>query len=418
MLRQRSPDRPRAAFALLVWLGLLAHVALASTASAQARAVGPQDCEKCHKAALRKWKFEEPAQQGARAHANTHKQLSAPKAAQYAQAIGQADPLDPKGRCASCHATIVRGVLRFGVTCESCHGAASAWNPVHDKEPLPESYTKALALGLRDLHAKPAAIAALCVSCHVTPEKALAAAGHPNGAGFDAGASLAKLVHWTGAFTGDGSVHARYDAAAVSAAAKPLVARALSSGATGARAVVSPKLPTNPSASPPASPRAASPSGGTAAAAQVPTTGPAPWDWDQPVAALPDDYPSDEASPPAPQPSGEVAVERPVRRPRADARSTAPDVPVVPAADVVYEAPQAAASVSATSTAAALRGEALLLLETLLARGPRAAHLPRTRAPQEFKGPDSELLALQDVVFYLALETLRQPAPAKAKEAR
>lgn len=402
-----------AALACLTWLacGPGAH------AQGVPKVLGAQDCEKCHKPALKKWKLEEPAQLGPKAHANTHKQLGDPKAAKFAAAIGLADPADPGGRCVACHATVVRGSLRGGVSCESCHGPAGLYNPVHDKEPLAESYKKSLPLGLRDLHGKPAAIAAMCVGCHVTPDKALSAAGHPNGADFDPGLGLRKLVHWTAAFTGDGSEHASYDAAQVSALARPLVQKALAAGGPSRAASA------KPAGAPPAAARG--PSTGAASASAPPA--PAPWDWDQPLPPLPEDYPSDGAAPAAGVEAARGDAPAPAAVPRVARRSMSitvdqpglspPELSVAPAAV------EALAPAGSTSAAAALRGRVAALLAEMLERGQAAPGLPAPRRPQEFQGPDGELLNLQDVVLFLALETLRRrppetstrPAPARGE---
>lgn len=362
-------------------LGLcLAASALGPPAGAQG-VIGAAECEKCHKAAVRKWRVDEPAQLGGKAHHNTHKQLADPKSARFAAALGQADPRDPQGRCVACHATVVRRVAREGVSCESCHGPASKWNPVHKEPPYGESYKQSLKLGMRDLHGKAAAIADLCVSCHVTPEKELAAAGHPNGANFDAGASLRKLVHWTAAFTPDSKEHASYDFGQITAAARPLVAKALASAPRGPRP--GGNASAGASSPPPVPPR------------------PSVLDWDQPLPPLPDDYPSDDARAAPALSLGEdlPSVARPKLR-------------LTPTPEPPRAAPRPA---SAVAEAAELRGQALELLARLLERGGRAPDLPAPRPPGEFKGPDSELLAVQDIVLYLALETLRQaPPPAPA----
>jgi hypothetical protein len=349
-------------------------------AGAAPRTLGHGDCEKCHKPAVQKWARDEVAQLGAEAHANTHKQLAGANAARWAAAIGLASPAEPGGRCAQCHATVVRGRVRSGVSCESCHGPAGDYLDVHDDEPWPASYRKAISLGLRDLHEKTAAVAKLCVDCHVTPEKALAAAGHPDGAGFDAGASLQKIVHWTAAFTPNGAEHARYDFAQVTAAAKPLVARALSGGGGASRAAAS-----APAA---AAPDRAAPSGAVLAA---------PWDWDKPVQRLPADFPStaDQAPAPRPPPPPSIVDDRPL------AVDALPAVAPVPRRPPEAEGPRPAAA-----QLAELRGRALGLLAGLLAEGRRAPGLDAPAQPAEFEGPDGELLHLQDVVFYLALETL------------
>jgi hypothetical protein len=57
---------------------------------------------------------------------------------------------------------------------------------------------------------------------------------------------------------------------------------------------------------------------------------------------------------------------------------------------------------------AQLRGRAATLLAELLAADKRTPQLAEPPTPSEFEGPDGELLHLQDVVLYLALETLRR----------
>lgn len=375
-------------------------------AGAQAKVLGAQDCEKCHKPALKKWRVDEPTQYGPKAHANTHKQLLDPKAAGYAKVIGLANPADPAGRCASCHATVVRGLTRSGVSCETCHGAASGYLQVHDKEPYAESYRKSLPLGLSDLHLKPAAIAKLCVDCHVTPEKALAAAGHPNGADFDIAAGLKKLVHWTPEFTPDNSPHATYDFAQVAAAARPLIQKALAGGGGAAR----PPAPAPPkgSAPGPASPGAGLSSGSAVAPAPAPPA--SLFDDNVPVLQCPPDCPSDAPAAAAPAPA--AATRRPPRSIVVDAPSlpqAALEPVPAPEAAVAPALAPAARPRSAASDVAALRGRAADSLARLLAAGQRQPSLAAPSAPQEFRGPDGELLNIQDLALYLALEALRRP---------
>src|SRR5688500_8913380 len=166
-----------------------ALLATAPGVSAQYKTLGPNACIACHDHArqAQKWQKDEPRDLKGRAHFNTRKQLEAPKAAAFAKAIGLADPYDVKGSCVQCHATVFKGDANAGVSCESCHGPASAYNEPHQAK---GAYAKAVSLGMADLRGKPAAIAKACVECHVTPDKRLAAAGHPVGDRFDAGASL------------------------------------------------------------------------------------------------------------------------------------------------------------------------------------------------------------------------------------
>jgi len=58
---------------------------------------------------------------------------------------------------------------------------------------------------------------------------------------------------------------------------------------------------------------------------------------------------------------------------------------------------------------AGARGGAALVLARVLRAGARDPALPAAAAPREFKGPDGELLRLQDEAIALALEALRRP---------
>jgi len=387
-------------------LALLLFALCAGQSAAQAKVLGAQDCEKCHKPALKKWRVEEPAQHGPKAHANTHKQLLDPKAAGYARAIGLANPADPAGRCAACHATVVRGLTRSGVSCETCHGPGSGYLQVHDKEPYAESYRKSLPLGLTDLHLKPAAIARLCVDCHVTPEKALAAAGHPNGADFDIAGGLKKLVHWTPEFTPDNTPHATYDFGQVAAAARPLIQKALAGGGGGAARPAAAAPPKG------AAPASSSPGGSLLSGPAAAPVAPPPaslFDDNVPVLQCPPDCPSDAPAAPA-------AATSPRRQPRSivvdappvpQAALEPPPAPIAPA--VPAGVAPAARPRSATAEAAALRGRAADSLARLLAAGQRMPSLPAPSQPLEYRGPDGELLNIQDLALYLALEALRKP---------
>jgi hypothetical protein len=393
---------------------------LAAAAAAQSY-TGPSKCVGCHDhdRQAQKWQKEEPAQLKGKSHFTTLKQLDGPKSAGFAKAIGLADPYDVKGSCVKCHATVFRGDANAGVSCESCHGPSSGYVDVHQQQ---GSYLKAVAAGLRDLKDKPAAIARTCVECHVVPDKRLAAAGHPAGESFDAGTSLAKIVHW----------QTRYDFAQVTAAGR--------SAATGRASGPAPKVPVAPAQAAPApvapapagaapaaaAPRAPAPAGPRSAAAAS-AAAPAPWDWDQPIRPLPDDYkpepivPAPAApAPSAPKPRAPVPAAPAPRTPRAlpavppsiaeDSPMPQPPVaavkPVAPAPAPADTGPR-----SRTAQVAELRGRAAGVLERLLRAGARTPAAPAPARPAEFKGPDGELLRLQDEVLALALEALRRPTP-------
>jgi hypothetical protein len=368
---------------------------------------GPSKCVGCHDhdRQAQKWQKEEPAQLKGKSHFSTLKQLDGPKSAGFAKAVGLADPYDVKGSCVKCHATVFRGDANAGVSCESCHGPASGYVDVHQQQ---GAYLKAVAAGLRDLKDKPAAIARTCVECHVVPDKRLAAAGHPAGESFDAGASLAKIVHW----------QTRYDLTQVTAAGR--------SAASGRAPGPAPKAPAAPApAAAPAS--VASAPAGPRSAAAAPAAAPAPWDWDQPIRPLPDDY---KPEPIAPAPAAPAPVPRApapaAPAPAAPARRTPRALPAVPpsiaedspmpqppvaAVKPVAPAPAETGPRSKTAQIAELRGRAAGVLERLLRAGARTPSAPAPARPTEFKGPDGELLRLQDEALALALEALRRPTP-------
>jgi len=385
----------------------------ASAARAQT-VVGPSKCTACHDhdRQTAKWQKEEPVQYKDKAHYNTRKQLDGAKAGTYAKAIGIADPYDVKGSCVTCHATVFRGDANAGVSCESCHGPASGYLEPHQ---VKGSYAKAVSTGLRDLKSKPPTIAKACVACHLTTDKRLVAAGHPSGAEFDVGAGLKKIVHWA----------TTYDFAAVTAAGKAAM------GPGAARAAAAPPPPAGGGAPPP--PGGAPPpvkAGGRAPAAApaAPTAASAPWDWNAPIRALPEDYVPEPAEATAPAataaPTGGTAAPVAPRPPRpapparvAPAPSLAEDLPVAPAIVATEAAalapppavPPPAGPRSATARVAEARGGAALVLARVLRGGAKVPALPPATPPREFKGPDGELLRLQDEAIALALEALRRP---------
>jgi len=422
----------KAISALVGAFGLL--VLLAPAAVAQTN-MGPSKCVGCHdhERQARKWQKEEPAAFKGKAHYNTLKQLDAPKSAQWAKAVGLADPYDVKGSCVKCHGTVFRGDANAGVSCESCHGPSSKYNDLHQQK---GSYAQSVAAGLLDLKDKPANIGKVCADCHFLRDAKLAAAGHPTGSDFDAGAGLQKLVHWDSTYSYPAVTAAAKSAsggrvAAGAPPAGPAAAKAPGAAAPAGKAAAPPAAaPASgkaaPEAAAPAAPVAAKPSAPRpAAASAAPAAPPAPWDWDQPVRPLPDDYVPEAEAAPEPEaaaPEAPAAPAAPKRR-----RSEPPPAPVVPPS-LAEEAPlpdvlPGAAVVSAApaaekppagprppaADAVALRGVAVLLLEKLLRAGARTPGAPDPIRPAEYSGPDSELLRLQDEVLALALEALRRP---------
>ena len=394
--------------------------------------LGPSKCVGCHdhEKQARKWQKEEPVAFKGKAHFVTLKQLDAPKAAQWAKAIGLADPYDVKGSCVKCHGTVFRGEANAGVSCESCHGPSSKYNDLHQQK---GSYAASVAAGLVDLKEKAPVIAKVCVECHVLGDRKLAAAGHPTGADFDAGASLQKLVHWTSTYnypviTSAGKAAMGGRAVPAGAPVAAAAAKAAAPGAppaAGASAKVAPVSPASAPAAQPAKPptTAVAPALRPAVTAAAPAAPPAPWDWDQPARPLPDDY-IPEAVPESPAAAAPEAPTVPVPR---RARRPAPVVPpslaeetplpdLLPGAAVVTSIAEGAGAPAApagprppAAEAVALRGQAVQALEKVLRSGARTPSAPDPARPAEYSGPDGELLRLQDEVLALALEALRRP---------
>lgn len=408
-------------------LGLLLPMLLVASPARAQGIKGPTTCFKCHKPMARAmWETDAPF------HKKSVEQLSAPKAAGFATAIGLASPTTVTGRpgdCVSCHATIVGGAPSVGVSCESCHGAASGYFTGHQE---PEFFDQPPAkwMGLRNTFGDPKAIAQVCVDCHVTPDPRLKKAGHPAGEAFDPGKGIVKMVHWSSDIstkrkrTGYGP--ALY--AQISSQAAPLVAKRLASGG-GATAAAAP-----PAAPPKAGPAVAPPAAGGAVPAAAPAAPVAarprtvakaadPFDWDQPVAGLPADYAGDAggassapapvapaAMATAPLAAASVAVTRPP-----STAAELPPAPEAPALSAPASPPSAAVSAGptpATAVVPAVRGRAVLVAAQLLkSKGAGQVVLPAPVAPREFDGPNGELLRLQDEILYLALETLRKGQP-------
>ncbi len=360
--------------------GALVALALCAglgAASARGQAVtGPARCTGCHDHArqTQKWQVDEPARSGGRSHVNALGRLDDPKAAGFAKAIGLASAFAANGACVSCHATVFRGAANAGVSCESCHGAASAWIELHQ---VRGSLAQAVAAGMKDLRGKPQVIAGLCVSCHVTTDARLVAAGHPSGAGFDAGSRLARIEHWT----------TRYDLAQVSAAARAIAPRV--------------------TASEPAPGAGSRPGPGDGAVAQPQPSAPpvasvpgAAW---QDVRPLPSDYAPDRGGDASRPNDAALDLLQP-----AATTSLAEDVvhmprPLPPGARAVPASP--------AGELLRLRGRALLLLAEMLKAGRRIPAPQPVNGPAEYAGPEGELLRLQDEIHALLVAELARARP-------
>lgn len=111
-------------------LSLVAAAAMALGGVAQAPAqaadtVGPKKCQECHRAEYGVWEGTQHFKTLRGAHKNK-------KAKAIAQASGGNKSMRRNQTCANCHYTFVGGKPKAGPSCESCHGAASKWLPLHN----------------------------------------------------------------------------------------------------------------------------------------------------------------------------------------------------------------------------------------------------------------------------------------------
>ena len=121
-------------------------------------------------------------------HSKAYRSLENPVSQRMGKILGIAHP-EGSPKCLTCHALYIpekeRGRefdLSEGVSCESCHGPASAWlGPHSEKNSKIAQFTSLGMYDLSDIQRR----AEKCLTCHLgTPEKqvdhAMIAAGHPN----------------------------------------------------------------------------------------------------------------------------------------------------------------------------------------------------------------------------------------------
>ncbi len=135
-------------------------------------------------------------------HVNSLNQLESPKSDAFAKAIGQADKYDVNGACVRCHATVFNGDANAGVSCESCHGPASAYLVPHQ---VKGSYDTAVTqYGMTRLVGNIQGWTQQCTNCHVMDDDRLIKAGHPAGDDFDLSKRyLPVSLHFKKSYTPD-----------------------------------------------------------------------------------------------------------------------------------------------------------------------------------------------------------------------
>ena len=103
----------------------LALIAIAASPAQAASNVGPKKCQECHRAEHGVWEGTEHFKGLREAHKNQ-------AAKDIAEASGGDKSMRKNDTCATCHYTEVSGKPEAGPSCESCHGAASEWLPLHN----------------------------------------------------------------------------------------------------------------------------------------------------------------------------------------------------------------------------------------------------------------------------------------------
>ena len=122
-------------------------------------------------------------------HAKAYSVLTNPQSKRIAKNLGLPEPAEKSAKCLACHALDVPASRRArtfdlddGVSCESCHGPASAWLGPHTSKNW--THEQSVRLGMydtKDLVKR----SELCLSCHLgTADKSvdhqMLAAGHPD----------------------------------------------------------------------------------------------------------------------------------------------------------------------------------------------------------------------------------------------
>jgi Cytochrome c554 and c-prime len=127
--------------------------------------------------------------------------LLSARSQRIAESLGVA-PAETSARCTVCHSPFQSvGPGRLGpdahpdegVSCETCHGAASGWLRGHTRKDW--TYNTRVGAGMRDLRSVYVRATA-CAACHQTLEPALLKAGHPDLFFELDSQSVAEPKHW------------------------------------------------------------------------------------------------------------------------------------------------------------------------------------------------------------------------------
>ena len=139
--------------------------------------MGAEACSECHGDEVDAWRKTN--------HFSTFKTLARkPKAREIAKALGVKD-LTSDSLCIECHFTLQKKGARTraiaGISCESCHGAATKWIKEHNKESVSRAARVAASEKAGMIYPENLyAVARNCYDCHiVSSEKLVNTGGHP-----------------------------------------------------------------------------------------------------------------------------------------------------------------------------------------------------------------------------------------------
>jgi hypothetical protein len=362
--------------------------------------VAPGECTNCHDHdAQKEWSLTRDGDGKGKQHFKAYQQLFEPEGTKYAEALG-VKVNDPKGICVTCHATVVQGKAKNGVTCQTCHGPGSLYLKPHQTKGE-QAYKESVALGLKDTINKPNTWVRDCITCHVmgnNPDDArIVKAGHSDGADFVIGTRLDFVKgpgHWK-------SEHAANNINAIAEPIKrTLIARLKAASGGGPSSEPSkPEPPAPPKPEPPAPPKPEPPAPPKAEPPAPPKSEPpAPPKPGPPAKPEPPASKRDDLVVPPPPPPGPPPLPRPPKP--------------VPLPDVVIPPPAPDAPMTPATMLGSIQGRLAALLDTLLVRG---VVLPKPVTPPQkqtlYRGADAELIRLQDEIISLALEALASPPP-------
>ena len=367
-----------------------------SAASAQSRyqALGPNECLNCHDHQNERTWYEKneaaevrrrfPQKSANAGHINSLKQLEASKSDDFAKAIGLKDKYDTAGACVKCHATVYQGDANAGVSCESCHGVASAYLKPHQTK---GAYALSLGLGLVDLVGKVATWTQQCTACHVMDDQRLVTAGHPAGDDFDLGGMYGPVsLHFA----------KKYSENDVRAVSRDLV-RAVIAKRRGTTSAAPVAASAAPAPGPGPDPGSRGPSGPQTPGSRGPS-GPQMPEISATAAVVPPSQNSPDAPPALATPS------------------PAPPPAAPQAADATIGQSPMPTSVSAA--VAVVQGRLIATLTRLVQSGatvPRRTTQPSS-STAAYSGPDAALLQLQRDAIRLALDVLGEPpAPPRPR---